>query len=317
MFTGKACGKFILLGEHFIVHGGVPALAFPLRSLSTSVDLEIQSATITSKMDLHCRALMQKGKVVEELPEIAKAMMAAIDQTVGRLGLFDDFLKQTGLRLSVTSHCNFPLGRGFGSSASFALAFARAFSEYSQWFARIPEIVQAFEECFHAKPSGIDAATILAGHPIRYFQGVVEREIKNPGTVDFVLVDSGSRDQCRELVQKVSAFREKNPKIWREKAEFMHHLVDSCENALAQKDPERVASCVNTSHEILTGLGLSTPAIESVISHGIASGALAGKVSGAGAGGAVVLVARAGDGQQVARGLMDHGFQVVTLEKAN
>lgn len=268
-------------------------------------------------MELRCKAFQQKDKDIEELPAVAHAMMSAVDQTVGRLGLFDDFLKQSGLSLNVTSQCNFPLGRGFGSSASFALAFARAFSEYSQWFARIPEIVQAFEECFHAKPSGVDAAAILAGHPIRFNNGVVEREVKNPGTVDFILVDSGARDQCKELVRKVSALRDAEPKLWSDKAEFMRQLVDSCETALANRDADRVASCVNTSHEILAGLGLSNAAIESVIAQGVASGALAGKVSGAGAGGAVVLVARAGDGSRVARGLMDHGFQVVTLEKAN
>lgn len=304
--SGKACGKFILLGEHFVVHG-VPALAFPLRGLECEVKLKPNhhfhfKANLTGEKDL---------ATVESL--MARATYAAANSF--RIDL-------SGQPLRVESSANFPISRGFGSSASFAVSLVRALDEfrkhiigeYADW-QELVKATSAVEQIFHGRPSGVDASVILAGRAIRFEDGEVVRELKN-ASVDFVVVDSGGRDGSANLIAEVGQFRERHPEQWNAMAQVLRRLVDECETALGGGDALGVARTVREAHGILSELGLSNPGIEALLDEGRRLGALAGKVSGAGGGGAVLLVANKGEGERVAQGLREAGHSVVGVDLA-
>jgi mevalonate kinase len=90
--------------------------------------------------------------------------------------------------------------------------------------------------------------------------------------------------------------------------------VEDCETALGEGKAATVAKAVSEAHGILAELGLSNSNIDAIISEGRNFGALAGKVSGAGGGGAVLLVANKGDGKRVAQALRDAGRAVVATD---
>lgn len=305
-FKGKACGKFILMGEHFVIEK-VPALAFPLLNLQCEVK-------VTPNHHPHYLADLPDNVDKEAVSSLmARATYAAANSL--RLDI-------AGQPLRVESVANFPISRGFGSSASFAVALVRALDSYrkkmigenADWN-ELTKATSAVENIFHGRPSGVDAAVILAGRPIRFEDGNVVRELRN-NAVDFVTVDSGSREHCAALVSEVINFRERNKSQWDKMALALHDMVDECENALAAGKAQIVAAAVSGAHGILSELGLSHAGIDQLIDQALGLGALAGKVSGAGGGGAVLLVANKGDGVALAKRLKEFGRNVIGVDTA-
>lgn len=139
------------------------------------------------------------------------------------------------------------------------------------------------------------------------------RELKNTA-VDFVVVDSGNRENCATLIREVMDLRERDQAQWSRMANVLRQLADEAEAGLASGQALVVAGAVRGSQSMLAELGLSSPAIEAIIKDGIRYGALAGKVSGAGGGGAVLLVAQIGEGARLAQLLREAGCSVVGVD---
>lgn len=304
--VGKSHGKFILLGEHFVVHGGVAALAFPMKDLVCEVTivpdtLPIYRAEVPNTPE---------RDIVENM--MGRAVYIAADR-------FRVDIK--GQPIRVESKTNFPVSRGFGSSAAFAVALARAFDEYrfevakvrADWI-EIEKAVGAIETLFHGNPSGVDAATILAGRPIRYENRAVVREVANRA-LDFVAVDSGLRENCAPVVARVSEFKSRHSSRWNSMAEEMKDAVDRAEKALNYGDGAVIVESMRKAQGILSELGLSNETIDGLIYEACANGALAGKVSGAGSGGAVILAAPRTKGRELAAKMTERGYAVLGLEQ--
>lgn len=148
---GKACGKFILLGEHFVIPADskndgamVPALAFPLNDLCCEVRVE-------PKPHPHYKAKLTSN---EDRETIESLMARATYAAANSLGI--DISCQP---LGVESSTNFPISRGFGSSASFAVALVRALDAYrksitqrSADWSELQKATSAVEYIFHGAP---------------------------------------------------------------------------------------------------------------------------------------------------------------------
>lgn len=303
---GKACGKCILFGEHFVVSGS-PALALPLLDLACEV-------TVAPDNHPHYSAKFPGNEDFEIVESVmARAFYAAADSL--RLDI-------SAQPMRVESVATFPVSRGFGSSAAFAVALARALGKYRDTIAtekaELSELIKgaaAVERIFHGQPSGVDAAVIFAEHPIRFEKGVIVRNVVNRA-VDILVLDGGSRENCSALVGKVAEFRQTHPQQWAQMASMNGNLVDCSEKALKDGDTEAVAVAVQRAHAMLADLRLSTPSIDGLIRKAVELGALAGKVSGAGAGGAVLLVAKKGDGQALAERLKGAGYATMARVRA-
>lgn len=312
---GKACGKFILVGEHFVVDGSAPAIAFPLKELWCEVDVA---------PDVHPRytAHYEGVERTNEDEDLIKTLMNRATHAAS-----DALRLNVAMQpIRVSSSANFPVSRGFGSSAAFSVALSQALLDYRskidpKWELTDPsrEVARAaaaVERVFHGNPSGVDTAVILRGTGIlfRKNNGAGEPEIAElPNrAADFVLADGGSRDASSDLIGRVAALRESAPALWADRRARIQDCVSRCESALARPDgATALAEAVRAAQVVLAELGLSTPRIEEIIAIATSNGALAGKVSGAGCGGAVVLVAPPGRGNAVARALKDQGVPVV------
>lgn len=314
-----ASGKFILFGEHFVVpmpgqETTVPAIAFPISELFCEIRASLSTHALYS--------VQVPGSQGDK--DIIESFMARATYAAGSaLGI--DVSKQC---LKVESKTNFPISRGFGSSAAFAVALVRALEKLrleanpnAQVHGELElfKAAQAVEKIFHGNPSGVDTAVIFTEKPILFENGMVQKTIENK-SVDFVLLDSGSRDSCATLVSKTAQIRTENPELWNKFARKVRDLVVQGQKGLEEsniiKGAKLVASAVRETHGILSELDLSTPEIESLIQKAEAHGALAGKVSGAGKGGAVVLVAEKGKGKALADSLAGSGYPVLALVKS-
>ena len=302
----KACGKIILLGEHFVVpHAGsddAPAIALPLRSVSCEVE-------VTLAQENRCIA---DGVAPQHRPAVEAKMGEAVRAASTALGIEGP--------LHVRSRASVPFARGFGSSAAFSVALTRALDALDASDGRhdgrtardLGAVTHAVETVFHGAPSGLDTTVILAERAVRFHRGRLVRFVPHPD-VSLVAVDSGPRDGAAPLIARVKALRAREPAAWSRLAARMTVLVDRCEVALAEGHAARVGTIASEAHGILAELGLSEPRVEQVLADATALGALGGKVSGAGAGGAVVLVARAGDGARLAGALASRGHCIVAV----
>src|SRR5882757_5154578 len=104
---GQACGKIILLGEHFVVAdratAGTAAIAFPLPALRCEVVVTHDG---------------RAGCVAEDMPADARK---AVEARMARaITVAADRLDLDASALQVRSRSTIPIARGFGSSAAFS-----------------------------------------------------------------------------------------------------------------------------------------------------------------------------------------------------
>mgnify|MGYP001617140586 CR=1 FL=1 len=320
--SAKSCGKFILIGEHFVVHGNSPAIAFPLKDLWCEVLVELSPVPrYLAKYEG-----VERGNEDEQMIKnlMGRATRAATDAL--RISL-------PAQSLFVQSRTNFPVSRGFGSSAAFSVALSRALLQFrsqidkSQWeltdpHTELTRTASHIEKIFHGNPSGIDTAVILTEHGIIFDRADYEKAGKadraHNRSVDFVLVDGGSREYSSQLVERVSAIKNDDQNQWRKFSDRTTQAAKDCIQGLSENTDSarhRLALAIDESQSVLSELGLSTDKINGTIMQAKKLGALSGKVSGAGGGGAVVLLALPGEGQTLAQKLRDSNHKVIAVSE--
>ncbi len=298
--TGKACGKFILLGEHFIVTAATPALAFPVPSLFCDVSLEEAPNNSFEAQSVY--GIAQEEQVKSRMEESLNIVLR--------------FMKKEGFTFKLTSNTNIPIQKGFGSSAAFAVALCRAVTSYfKEDFGVLGNSIDSIESLFHKTPSGVDTTTIFHQKPIHFEKGVGAQEIYNQAC-DFILLDGGERKDTASMINYVKNTRENDQKLWESLSSRMRNIISVVEHALHHGDADEVAYGVREAQDILVSLHLSHEKVDSYIKESMNEGVLAGKVSGAGGGGAIVLVARRGEGATIASKLKIRKLPVVAIVSA-
>lgn len=264
-FEGKGYGKAILLGEHFVVHGA--------RGIGIGIPLK----TVVR---------------VRRAPSIAFSVQCG------------DLLKEATRRIlkRVAGDVNFevwveswlPAGAGVGWSASYCVALARAAAKAigkKMENAEVAEIAFEGEKVFHGNPSGIDNALAAHGGVLIFRKGRAPEAVALGGKFHFVIANSGKKRPTKELVEMVSSFREGKPEEYRAMEEAEDWLVEKALEALRKGDAETLGKVMNNNNELLARLGLSTPKIEEIRRIALEEGALGAKITGAGGGGCVLILA--------------------------
>lgn len=272
--TGRAGGKAILLGEHAVVYGA-PAVAIPVPDLEIRVEIGPGG-----DWDLPGDGVDPDGVDRAALDRARDAQLALLDWSG----------PPPGIRL----HASLPPSCGLGSSAALGVALARALLACTgepDEQGRVRELANASEQVFHERPSGVDVATVLAGTPIRFRRGEKPRTLHVHGQFDLFVVDTEVRSRTSEVVAAVAAHREAAPG---EVIDAMDRLADHATEggeALERGDAAALARAMTGAMEGLRILDVSHPAIEGVVDAALQAGASAAKLSGAGRGGIVLLLA--------------------------
>jgi mevalonate kinase len=93
------------------------------------------------------------------------------------------------------------------------------------------------------------------------------------------------------MVALVACQLASSPARVRKKFDDVSELVREAEQTLSKGDMSTLGRLLDSNHEILSSLHLSTPKIEELIRLARAQGALGAKVTGAGGGGCIVALA--------------------------
>lgn len=307
--TGAAGGKVIILGEHAVVYGH-PALA---ASLDRGVVVRVEEDARGPRFEApHWNV---------SLPLEAAADAQPLSQALERVRLA---VAPNLTRVVLRVEDRLPLGSGLGSSAALTVAVARALAQARQAPLAPDElmrVVQNAEQVFHGTPSGVDQACVVTGGIIRFVRRegaphLVE-EIAAPHPVLAVVALLRPHVGTKEAVEGLRARRLTHPRTINALMGELGALADDGVAALRKGDLSGLGEHMNLAHGILHALGVSSPDLDQLVAWGRTYGALGAKLTGAGVGGAVVMLTDGDPGrmEQLVVKLRGHGAQAfgVTL----
>ncbi len=290
--SARAPGKCIVFGEHAVVHGA-PELVFAI--------------------DLHTQVFVRAGDGFR---------LNADPEAVSRNGYFRSAIEQSwvgGPPVDVRAVSRIPRAAGLGSSAAFTAAVASAFAAAQGGIDRPALAQRAFEIERGAQGVGSpgDTSTVVGGGYLAINGGDGEplwtvragdrrwevRRVPDPGWV-WVVAHSGVPRSTGDAVRAVGRRLEQpdGPDLL---AEFARVAREGIE-AVARSDRDRAAELVRRNQELLREVGVSHPRLEALLEAG-APAAQAGKLTGAGAGGSVVVLPIPGREAELVRRLARAG----------
>ena len=303
--AGRAVGKAVLVGEHFVVFGGT-ALAVPVRSANLMVRIRATRRE-RNRVVLNC-----------DLPHPELVSRAA---AVGVRSL----IPRAKRRIDVTAvEANFPAASGLGASAAFSVAFSRAVQAL---FKRADEDMVAqvaldMEHVFHRTPSGIDSTTVAFSTPCYVKTGAtyVNGDSAGPsaGFLDiapgavFLLADSGERSNTLDVQKRLDEFlnQRKGNTIMEKLVAVSETISLQSANALRKGDFEYVGTMFNENHYLLQALKVSTSRLDRLRLAALDAGALGAKLTGSGCGGFLLTICHPDARQALRKALQKQGVTV-------
>lgn len=276
-----APGKLILFGEHATVYGH-PGIAAPIDiGMSIRIHRDPEGPRLIRPRFRQCFG--------EREPESSFGLFSsAVAQGLAIYGL-------QNAEIAVEVEAALPVGMGLGSSAAFSAGVCRALrrcagrADDNGLF----EDVQQLESVFHGTPSGMDAATVLAGGVLRFRKGPPPDIRPVPlgasaGGLICIVETGGSTLAQVDMVRRL--FEDDEKRIGGLLAEI-GELTGSAETALVSGDLVTVGLLMDRNHGLLSRLGVSTPKLDAAV--GLLrrqNGVLGAKLTGAGGGGAVIAL---------------------------
>lgn len=302
--VGSAHAKTILIGEHAVVYGH-GAIAFPIRSLELTATARIlpypEDASLTLDVPSSSSGT-RKGK--RRLATVGDPSTGAIYLDLGHEA-GEDELAQSALRIvlehlgqepgraEVLVEGSIPTARGLGSSAAMssaiAVAVARLYGHELTSEERF-ELVQSVERIAHGTPSGLDAYATMADGPLWFQAGKAEPLVlaQKPA---LLVADTGLPGRTLNAVSDVRTLRERVPQRANGALETISGLAHAAREGLAHGDSSSVGRAMNECHGLLRELGVSHPALDSLVEAAREAGALGAKLTGGGQGGCIIVLA--------------------------
>jgi mevalonate kinase len=283
----------ILLGEHAVVYGR-PALAAGLGiALEAEVTLGKGAiAVITEERDLGADPRPQR----------------LVEEAAGVLGI-------APRDLTVRVRSELPPGVGLGSSAALSVAVLRALAAaVDRVLSRDEELAfgRRLEAIFHGHPSGIDPAGAAGGAAcFRFVRGEppLLTPVRIAGELPLVIAYGGKArstgDAVRGLRARWEADRVRHDRLFDE----VGAIVDEGVRALETGDLGALGHCMDRNQVLLGTLGVSAPEVEALAAAARRAGALGAKLTGGGAGGAVLALAA--EPERVAAALRADGARTI------
>jgi mevalonate kinase len=279
-----AYGKVILVGEHAVVYG-VPAIAVGVGIAATASARVAQQSALT--LGIRRWDLAKREPEVAPTPE-ARAFGALIEVIAGATGA------PPAIEAEVQLHQ--PSGVGLGASAAIGVALARAVSDAlgrpaeQRPPAEILAAAQAWENVFHGKASGIDAATAYHGGCLWFRPAEPAEPLRIQRPLRLAVAVAGPAVSTRLMVESVATFRQQNPRRFEFLLQSIHALVQEARVALLLGRPRDLGALLDRNHQLVSDLGVSTPALDAACQQARDAGALGAKLTGGGGGGCVLAL---------------------------
>jgi len=301
MTLATAPGKAILLGEHAVVYGR-PAIAVPVNEVCARAEvISLPGAA--------------PGTIVVDAPDVGLAgELSGLDPGHPIPRILLDTLHALGpgltpaLTIRVTS--SIPMASGMGSGAAVSVAIARALSQHLG-LPLAPEQVSALafavERIHHGTPSGVDNTVVTYGLPVYFRRGEAPVPFEIAGRMHLVIGDTGIASSTAAAVGMVRERWRLDPQAYER---YFDALGDLSDRALGLLESGRIAELgplLDSAQDVLKQMGVSSPALDVLVSAARAAGAWGAKLSGAGMGGTMIALAAEPEVERVRQALLAAG----------
>jgi mevalonate kinase len=186
---------------------------------------------------------------------------------------------------------------GLGFSAAAGVALARAVEIHSvgtDAADRVEARAMAWERVFHGNPSGVDVAAAMHGGLLRFSRARGIRPLpgsSNRAQLLLAIGLTGVPSATRTMVEQVASERRARPTQVDSLIDRIGRLVEEGIEAAGAADAARLGAVFDRNQELLSELGVSTPAMDRMCAEARSAGALGAKLTGSGGGGAVIALA--------------------------
>lgn len=303
-------GKVILLGEHAVVYGS-HAIAAPIplamrASVQKADEHSGASLSITHDGVTH---QIEPGATERDVPERTVQLILA------QLGL-------AGHTLQIQVSSTVPRAMGLGSSAAFAVAVIRALDWHFRLGlddAQVNVLAFRCEELAHGTPSGIDNTVATYGELVLYRRGEEARTtaqiqpLKISRPLPLVIGVSGRGSLTVETVAAVRKAWQREPVRYQTIFRQIDDLVLEGVQALHNEDLPRLGALMDTCHQHLQGLQVSSRELDEMVRIAHEHGALGAKLTGGGRGGSIIALCPA-NRERVASALRAAGYQALEMD---
>jgi mevalonate kinase len=156
---------------------------------------------------------------------------------------------------------------------------------------RVLAAADAWERVFHGNPSGIDAAAAECGGCIEYSRETGAEPVVLGRPLPLVVAAAGPPASTREMVEGVARLAARRPEVFQKTIAGITALVKNARLCIEAGDLPGLGKLMDLNQMLLSGLMVSTEAIERACETARLAGALGAKLTGAGGGGCVVALA--------------------------
>lgn len=295
-----APAKLILCGEHAVVYGR-PAIALPLADIRATATVAPSPAGRGPM--IHAPDLGGRWRVAEQPTDPLSRLVITV---IERFGLPAD--------VEITIRSAIPIASGMGSGAAIATAIVRELLAYGGQTlppAEISAIVYESERAYHGTPSGIDNTVVAFEQPIWFQRRPDQPPLIEPiviGTpLTLVVGDTGVRSPTRLPVGAVRERWQADPARYEALFDQVATLVVAARTALAEGDAVTLGRLLNTNHELLRDIGVSSAELDYLTTAARSAGALGAKLAGAGWGGVMLALTTSDQAPVIAAALQAAG----------
>jgi len=268
--TGRAGGKVILLGEHAVVYGR-PAVATGL-----PIGLEVEATEGDGPA------------VVSDDPALAAdpRPRELVVQLASLLGL-------DASRIVLRVRSELPAGRGLGSSAALAVAALRALAPTRLDRSTELDAGRRLEAVFHGTPSGIDPAAAALGTCFRFVRGEPPSvtPLRPAGPLPLVVAFGDRPRSTGAAVGGLRARWEADRARYEALFDAVAAVAERGAQAMVAGDLAALGLAFDDNQALLETLGVSSDEVATLVVAARRAGALGAKLTGGGAGGAVIALA--------------------------
>lgn len=293
-------GKVILLGEHGVVYGH-PALAAGLgvgvhatARVSESHDDVIVARPwgVTARVGSDEPLALGLQAILDGMPSgLSGSAGSASDGVAGSAGSAAEGRPRVHVEVDV----ELPGGAGLGCSAAIGVAVTGALDalfSIERTAEERGDYSLRWERVFHGNPSGVDNAMAAVGGVALFRRGQPLQSVRVKKPLPLVIAHSGESSSTKEIVAMVARQREAETARVDEAFEAIAALVNNAKLAVEAGDLKGLGQLFDLNQMLLAGLMLSTEKIEELCRVAREEGALGAKLTGAGAGGCMIALAK-------------------------
>jgi len=168
-------------------------------------------------------------------------------------------------------------------------------------------LVYEVERLYHGTPSGIDNTVVATERPVYFVRGQGAEPLAVGAPFTLLIADTGVRSSTKVAIERVRRAWERNRARFDALFDQVSDIVIEAREAITCGNIAALGPLMDENHDLLVEMGVSSPKLDDLVETARFAGALGAKLSGAGRGGCIIVLAEDDLRAEVADALVEAG----------